>query len=184
MNLHGKVAIVTGAASGIGAEIVRLYLEAGAQVVGVDRNAQAVPPELHAKHPAALRAVSGDVSVEKTAIEYTRITLAEFGRIDIMVNNAGIAPVKPIHTHTPAEWDAVMNINVKSIYFSARHVVPVMQAQGGGLFLNTGSISSVTGVQTCALSISVAGDLRRATRLGSLIRIPAALEHHRPNHLQ
>lgn len=146
MNLHGKVAIVTGAASGIGAEIARLYLEAGAQVVGVDRNTQAVPQELHAKHPAALRAVSGDVSVEQTAIEYTRVALSEFGRIDIMVNNAGIAPVKPIHMHTPAEWDAVMNINVKSIYFSARHVVPVMQAQGGGLFLNTGSISSVTGM--------------------------------------
>lgn len=90
MNLHGKVAIVTGAASGIGAEIVRLYLEAGAQVVGVDRNTQAVPQELHAKHPAALRAVSGDVSVEQTAIEYTRVALSEFGRIDIMVNNAGV----------------------------------------------------------------------------------------------
>jgi len=51
MNLHGKVAIVTGAASGIGAEIVRLYLDAGARVVGVDRNPQAAPPELQAKHP-------------------------------------------------------------------------------------------------------------------------------------
>ncbi|GBL17545.1 cyclopentanol dehydrogenase [Chloroflexota bacterium] len=68
--------------------------------------------------------------MSKLRLEYTRVALAEFGRIDIMVNNAGIAPVKPIHMHTPAEWDAVMNINVKSIYFSARHVVPVMAGAG------------------------------------------------------
>ena len=79
MNLHGKVAIVTGAASGIGAEIVRLYLDAGARVVGVDRNPQAAPPELQAKHPLALRTVTGDVAVEQTALEYTRVALAAFG---------------------------------------------------------------------------------------------------------
>jgi NAD(P)-dependent dehydrogenase (short-subunit alcohol dehydrogenase family) len=92
------------------------------------------------------RAVVGDVSDESTAIRYANEATQAFGRIDVMVNNAGVACVKPIADHTPEEWDRVMNINVKSIYWSARHVIPVMKAQRAGLFLNTGSISSVTGM--------------------------------------
>ena len=63
-----------------------------------------------------------------------------------MINTAGIAVVKPIADHTPEECDRLMNVNVKSIYWSARHIIPVMKANGGGLFLNTGSISSVCGI--------------------------------------
>jgi NAD(P)-dependent dehydrogenase (short-subunit alcohol dehydrogenase family) len=63
-----------------------------------------------------------------------------------MINNAGVAVIKKIADHTPEEWDRVMNINVKSIYWSAKSVVPEMQKRGGGLFLNTGSISSVVGL--------------------------------------
>ena len=63
-----------------------------------------------------------------------------------MICNAGIALPKPIHETTPEEWDRVMGVNVKAIYWAARHVVPVMRKQGGGLFLLTGSISSVCGM--------------------------------------
>lgn len=146
--LKGKVAVVTGAASGIGLEIVRLYLEEGAAVVGVDRDpnlARAVEGVAGA-HRDRFRAVVGDVAGEAVAIEYTKTALESFGRIDVMVNNAGIALVKPIADHTPEEWDRIMNVNVKALYWSARHVVPVMQRQGAGLFLNTGSISSVCGM--------------------------------------
>jgi len=145
MNLDGKVAVVTGGASGIGAAIVRQFVEAGARVVAVD-----VDPalnEAHAGLPAdRLRCVVGDVSLEATAGAYTRAALDAFGRIDVMVNNAGVACVKPIADHSPEEWDRVMNVNVKALYWSARAVVPVMKGQGGGLFLNTGSISSVVGI--------------------------------------
>ena len=64
-----------------------------------------------------------------------------------MICNAGIALPKPIHDTAPEEWDRVMGVNVKSIYYAARHVVPVMRKQGGGLFLLTGSISSVCGME-------------------------------------
>jgi NAD(P)-dependent dehydrogenase (short-subunit alcohol dehydrogenase family) len=94
----------------------------------------------------SLRCVVGDVAKEETAIAYTREALDAFGRIDVMINNAGVACVKPIADHSPEEWDRVMNVNVKAIYWSARAVVPVMKRQGGGLFLNTGSISSVAGI--------------------------------------
>ena len=62
------------------------------------------------------------------------------------MNNAGVSVVKPLHEHTPEEWDRVMDVNVKSIYWAARHVIPVMRRQGGGVILNTASISGVVGI--------------------------------------
>jgi NAD(P)-dependent dehydrogenase (short-subunit alcohol dehydrogenase family) len=87
----------------------------------------------------------GDVAREETAAAFTREALDAFGRIDVVIANAGIAVVKTIAEHTPDDWDRVMNVNVKSIYWAARAVVPVMKQQGGGLFLLTGSISAVGG---------------------------------------
>jgi NAD(P)-dependent dehydrogenase (short-subunit alcohol dehydrogenase family) len=148
VDLSGKVAVVTGAASGIGAEVARLYVEAGAKVVAVDVDPALpeVAQRLAGAKSEAVRAVVGDVASEETAARYVATALDAFGRIDVMVNNAGVACVKAIADHTPEDWDRVFDINVKSIYWSARHVVPVMKRQGGGLFLNTGSISSVAGI--------------------------------------
>jgi dihydroanticapsin dehydrogenase len=148
MNLEGKSVIVTGGGSGIGAEIARLFLESGARLVAVDLD-PALPEALGAlksRYPDRLRCVVGDVALEETARAYTSAALEAYGRIDVMINNAAVACVKPIADHTPEEWDRVMNVNVKSIYWSARHVVPEMKKTGGGLFLNTGSISSVVGL--------------------------------------
>ncbi len=145
MDLSGKVVVVTGAGSGIGEAIARLFVEEGAKVVAVD-----VDPKLEKTlggiDREKLRCVVGDVAAQGTADVYTRTALEAFGRLDVMINNAGIACVKPIAEHSPEEWDRVMNVNVKSIYWSACAVVPVMKKQGGGLFLNTGSISSVAGM--------------------------------------
>lgn len=148
MKLDGKVAVVTGAASGIGEAVVRVYLEHGARVVAVDADTRlpAVFADLDDGRAGRTRYVVGDVSRGETADAYVRTALDAFGRIDLMVNNAGVSIVKPIADHTPEEWDRVMGVNVKSLYWSARAVVPVMKGQGGGLFLNTGSISSVVGI--------------------------------------
>ncbi len=148
MNLTDKVVIVTGAASGIGAEIVRLFLDAGARIVAVDIDPQlpAVAEDRMRRFPERLRCVVGDVGSEETAQAYTREAMESFGKIDVMINNAAVSVVKPIAEHTPEEWDRVMNVNVKSLYWSARAVVPEMKKTGGGLFLNTGSISSVVGL--------------------------------------
>jgi NAD(P)-dependent dehydrogenase (short-subunit alcohol dehydrogenase family) len=149
MNLSGKVAIITGAASGIGAEIARLYLEAGAQLVAVDRDPN-LPEVIAAFSMDAedrVRTVIGDVAEESTPIAYCHEAIRSFGRIDVMVNNAGVACVKPIADHSPDEWDRVINVNLKSIYWSSRHVIPIMKEQRSGLILNTGSISSVVGIE-------------------------------------
>src|SRR5262245_22887980 len=146
MDLKNKVAVITGAGSGIGEATVRVFLDAGARVVAVDLN-----PELtrtcEGADRSVLRCVVGDVAIEATSADYVNTALGAFGRIDVMICNAGIALPRPIHETAPEEWDRVMGVNVKAIYYAARHVVPVMRKQGGGLFLLTGSISSVCGME-------------------------------------
>jgi NAD(P)-dependent dehydrogenase (short-subunit alcohol dehydrogenase family) len=146
MKMHDKTAIITGSASGIGAETVRLFLEAGANVVAVDVQEPPCPPALQHTYGPRVRSVHGDVALEATAKEAVQLATKSFGTIDVLINNAGIAIIKKLHEHTPEDWDRVMNINVKSIYWFARHVIPVMQKQGSGVILNTGSISSVIGI--------------------------------------
>ncbi len=149
VSLTGKVAVVTGAASGIGLAIVKQYLDSGiAGLVAVDLAAQ-VPASLAAiTKDNRLRYVGGDVGIDDTAQRFTDTALEHFGRIDILVNNAGINVVKALHLHTPEEWDLVMNTNVKAMYFAGRHILPVMMRQKTGVILNTGSISGETGIPT------------------------------------
>ena len=164
ISLRDKCAIVTGAASGIGLAIVQHYLASDALgVVAVDR----------ADPPAALREllqsprlkfVSGDVAAESTAREFTRVALDAFGRIDVLVNNAGISAVKALHEHTPDEWDKVMNTNAKAIYVASRFVVPVMIQQKSGVILNTGSISGCVGIPGQGAYAASKGAVHQMTR--------------------
>lgn len=146
MKLHDKTAIITGSASGIGAQTVWLFLEAGANVIAVDVQEPTCPPALQHSYGPRVKQLLGDVAMEGTARQAVELATKSFGSVDILINNAGIAVVKKIHEHTPEEWDRVMNVNVKSIYWFARHVIPVMQKQKRGVILNTGSISSVVGL--------------------------------------
>jgi NAD(P)-dependent dehydrogenase (short-subunit alcohol dehydrogenase family) len=148
VSLEGKVAIVTGAASGIGAAIVRQYLRSGIRgLVAVDI-APDLPGGMVSAYSDRLKYVRGDVGSDETARAFTREAIEHFGRIDILVNNAGVNVVKALHLHTPEEWDLVMNTNVKAMYFAGRHVLPVMMEQKSGVILNTGSISGETGIPT------------------------------------
>jgi NAD(P)-dependent dehydrogenase (short-subunit alcohol dehydrogenase family) len=162
VTLSGKVAIITGAFSGIGLATVIQFIEAGAAVVAVDR--AEVPAALGGLAGAKLAIVQGDVSQESTAIEFTRVALEQFGKIDVLVNNAGISVVKAIHEHTPEEWDAVMGVNVKAAYWAARHVIPHMIKNGGGVILNTGSISGQVGIGTQGAYGPSKGAIHQMTR--------------------
>ena len=177
MNLNDKVAVVTGAASGIGAAIVSLFVEAGARVVAVDRDPRLpeIAPSLVTGREDRLRVVVGDVAGEEVHRAYVAEAVMAFGRIDIMINNAGVACVKPIHEHSPEEWDRVMNINVKSIYWSSRHAIPVMIEQGGGLILNTGSISSVAGIAGQGAYAASKGAVAQMTRQMAIEYAPAGI---------
>jgi NAD(P)-dependent dehydrogenase (short-subunit alcohol dehydrogenase family) len=108
--------------------------------------------------------VQGDVGDESTAIEFTKIARDQFGRLDVFVSNAAVSVVKAIHLHTPEEWDSVMNANVKSFYWAARHVIPIMIEQGGGLILISGSISGEVGIPTQGAYAPSKGALHQITR--------------------
>jgi NAD(P)-dependent dehydrogenase (short-subunit alcohol dehydrogenase family) len=167
ISLAGKVAVVTGAFSGIGLAIARAYLDCGAAgVIAVDRQKD-IPDELkeaQSLYSGKLHIVHGDVAQEPTAIEFTRAALEHFSRFDILVSNAAVSVVKPLHLHSPEEWDSVMNVNVKSLYWAARHVIPVMMAQGRGLILITGSISGEAGIPKQGGYAASKGALHQMTR--------------------
>ena len=167
ISLAGKVAVVTGAASGIGLAITRRYLGCGATgVVAVDRRTD-LPPEMEEpkrQHGDRLQFVFGDVGQEATSVQCVETAMKNFGRLDIFVCNAGISVIKPVHEHTPDEWDAVFNTNVKAVYWASRHAIPVMMRQGGGLFLLTGSISGENGIPTQGAYAPSKGALHQMTR--------------------
>jgi len=144
--LDGKTAIVTGGASGIGAATVRRFLDQGASVVSVDRTATGLPDGLASEAAGRCRGVAGDVREASTFARAVEAALGLGGTLDVVVNNAAISLVKPIHEHTPEEWHRVFDTNVTSLYHSAVATVPVMIRQRRGLILNTGSISSVVGI--------------------------------------
>lgn len=166
ITLQGKVAIVTGASSGIGLAIVRAFLEADAAVVGVFLPSDPAH-ELHSLIPTyagLLELVPGDVGEGSTAQRFTEAGMRRFGHIDVMVNNAGTSVVKPIHEVTPQEWDTVMNTNLKAVYWAARHVIPVMMKQNRGVILNTGSISGEVGIATQGVYGPSKGAIHQLTR--------------------
>ena len=167
ISLAGKVCIVTGASSGMGLAITRAYLDAGAEGVVAVYRREGVPPELAESqklYGAKLVIVRGDVGEEQTAIDFTKAALDHFGKIDVFLSNAALSIVKAIHEHTPEEWDTVMNANVKSMYWAARHVLPMMMEQKHGLILISGSISGEVGIPTQGAYAPSKGALHQMTR--------------------
>jgi NAD(P)-dependent dehydrogenase (short-subunit alcohol dehydrogenase family) len=167
ISLEGKIAIVTGASSGIGLAITRAYLDCGAAgVIAVFRRNE-IPNELielQRVYGDKLVVVHGDVGDEKTAVKFTQTALERFGKIDIFVSNAAISIVKAIHLHTEQEWDTVINANVKSLYWASKHIIPVMIEQHTGLILVSGSISGEVGIPTQGAYAPSKGALHQMTR--------------------
>jgi NAD(P)-dependent dehydrogenase (short-subunit alcohol dehydrogenase family) len=141
MRLAGKVAVITGAAAGIGFAYARRFVAEGARVVLAD----VVDPLPAAEKLAAgdhVLAIRTDVSETATVRAMVDAAVARFGRIDVLVNNAAVfATLKPqrFDEIPEAEWDRVMAVNVKGIWNCTRAVVPVMRAHGGGRIINVAS---------------------------------------------
>jgi 3-oxoacyl-[acyl-carrier protein] reductase len=141
--LQNKVAIVTGAASGFGAEIARLYVKEGAKVAVADLNeagAKAVAGELGGNAIA----VKCDVAQRTDIDNLVAATLKQFGTIDIVVNNAGYTHKnQPMLDTDEAAFDRCFDVNVKSIYLMAQAVVPVLRKKKSGCIINVGSVSGM-----------------------------------------
>ena len=165
--LQDRVAVITGAASGIGLASARRFAEEGAVVVGVDLNTDAV--EALAKETGGA-AITCDVTDEQ-AVEamYARV-VAEHGGVDIAFNNAGISPPEDdsiLETGIDA-WERVQRVNLTSVYLCCKYVLPHMRAQGRGSIINTASFVAVMGAATSqiAYSASKGGVLSMTRELG------------------
>ena len=142
--LEGKVCVITGTASGIGAESARLFASEGATVVGVD-----IDP-----HANGSITIEADVTDERQVREMYRRVRDEFGRIDVLFNNAGINPSDDASVlDTPLEaWQRVQDVNVRSVFLCCKHGIPHLLDAGGGSVINTASFVAVLGAAVSQIS--------------------------------
>lgn len=142
--LADKVAVVTGGASGLGAGFVRRFVAEGARVVAVDINEVGVR-DVCASVDSAI-AVHGDVSVEADVAGAVARAVREFGRLDVMVNNAGILGVTgPVAGTELRDWDHALAVLLTSVFLGVKHAAPTMIAQGSGSIINVASTAGVQG---------------------------------------
>jgi 3-oxoacyl-[acyl-carrier protein] reductase len=143
MRLKDKIAIVTGAGSGMGEAIAHTYAREGARVAVLDVNEQAANKVASAIGAAAL-AVACDVTDKADIVRAVEMTEKKFGSTDILVNNAGVAHVnKPLMEIDEREYDRVFDVNVKGVFMFIQSVVPAMRQKGGGVIVNIGSTAGL-----------------------------------------
>jgi NAD(P)-dependent dehydrogenase (short-subunit alcohol dehydrogenase family) len=143
--LDGKVAIVTGGASGIGAGTVRRFAEEGARVVVADLNVEA-GQQLAGELGEVGRFVEADVADEGDVAAVVDLAVAEFGRLDCMFNNAGIiGVVGPISVTSVEAWDRSVAVLLRSVFLGMKHAARVMVPQRAGAILSTSSTAGITG---------------------------------------
>lgn len=148
--LEGKVAIVTGSGSraegiGNGRATAILFAREGAKVLITDSNAEAANRtlELIQQEGGEAEVFVGDATKEQDAKAMVDLALERWGRVDILDNNVGIEGAGTVVEVSEAEWQKVMDVNLKSMFLVSKFVVPVMEKQGGGAIINISSISSV-----------------------------------------
>jgi 3-oxoacyl-[acyl-carrier protein] reductase len=137
MRLKNKICVVTGAAQGIGAATVARFLAEGASVVGCDRNPGAI-------HQDAV-SFAVDVTQREQVDALVAAVLARFGRIDVLVNNAGITRDARLVKMTQAQFDDVIDVNLRGVFHCAQAVAPTMISQGAGAILNASSVVGLYG---------------------------------------
>lgn len=134
--VENRVVIITGGSSGIGKASALAFAETGASVVVTSRDlsrSEAVAREIGENGLALAVDVSQHDDVQRMIAE----TMARYGRIDVLFNNAGISPSGRVTDITEADWDTCMDIDLKSIFLACKHAIPPMQAAGGGVILTT-----------------------------------------------
>ncbi len=166
--LQGRVALVTGAASGIGRATAVLLAHEGAAVVLVDlQDAEPTVKEITASGGRAVFA-RADVTRASDCATVVERTMQEFGRIDILFNNAGIVRRATVVGTTEEEWDRVMAVNVKSIFLMSKAAIPLMIRGGGGVIVNTASGWGLVGGRDAASYCASKGAVVNLTRAMAL----------------
>ncbi|MCL5010874.1 MAG: glucose 1-dehydrogenase [Patescibacteria group bacterium] len=166
MRLNNKTAIITGAGSGIGRTIALLFSGEGVKVVVADwseKNGQETADMIKKQGGSAVF-VKTDVSKAEDVAKMADVCLKEFGRIDILVNNAGIVKMGPLHETSEDDWDAVLNVNLKSVFLSCKKVIPEMLKQGKGKIVNIASVAGLVGFENTGPYCASKGGIIALTR--------------------
>ena len=163
LELDGKVAIVTGASRGLGRSSAVALLEQGVRVLAVARSIDELR-KLESEHPEAVLAVQCDMQDGAAVAALPQQALDAFGRLDIVVNNAGIAPAGKFVEQSPAVWQQVMAVNVTAPMLLAQAAGRIMLAQGSGKIINIASTSGILGKATLVAYSSSKGALLQFTK--------------------
>jgi meso-butanediol dehydrogenase / (S,S)-butanediol dehydrogenase / diacetyl reductase len=166
MRLEGKVCIVTGGGSGIGRATCLAFAEEGARVAVADKRreaAEAVAAECTAKGAEAT-GIAADVAKEADAKRMVDETVRRFGRLDVLVNNAGYGFAGTVVDTDEQAWDDLMAVNVRGVYLCSKHAIPAMAANGGGAIVNTASVVAAVGIRNRAAYCASKGAVAALTR--------------------
>ena len=167
MRLMGKVAIVTGAASGMGAATAKLFAAEGAKVILTDileQEGKVLAKEIGGEARFHKLDVTSEVDWDALVFE----ALSTYGRIDVLINNAGVSGSHPDILNTDT-WDEQMNINARGVFLGMRAIIPKMQNAGGGSIVNISSISGLTGQKFVHMGYNAAkGAVRLASKAASV----------------
>ncbi len=180
--LDGKVAIITGAGSGFGRATTLLFTLEGASVLVVDRDeagAKTTIAAVEQTHPGKASAFVADVTKSADVAAMVQTAVERYGKLDILFNNAGIGgQVTAIEKMDEENWDAVLAVNLKSVFLGAKYAFPELRKNGGGVILNTASVSAIVASPGyAAYTASKAG----VVQLTKLIALEGAPHHIRSN---
>jgi NAD(P)-dependent dehydrogenase (short-subunit alcohol dehydrogenase family) len=163
--LDGQTVWISGATSGIGRGAAELFLREGAKVAMVDIDAaRGVPLEKELAALGPVRFIQCDVSNEAQVRVSIDETVRHFGGLQTIVNNAGIVHVKKLHEYSEQEWDRLMGVNVKSIFFSTKHGLAHLKKHARSYIVNLGSISSFVGQSSTPAYTASKGAVLQLTR--------------------
>lgn len=166
MKLHNRVAVITGAGSGIGRAMATRFASEGARVLAADIDGAAAEETSASVRAAGGTCTAYQVNVVEPVAVAAMIAQAHitYGRLDILCNNAGIGSTTDVVACEPDEWDRVMTVNVKSVYLGCKYAIPGMIAEGGGVIINTASVAGMVGIAKRASYCASKGAVIALTR--------------------
>lgn len=168
--VKGKIAIVTGGALGMGRSHSMLLAKEGAKVVVTDINEQAGQQTVEdiKKEGGEAVFIKHDVANDADWKKVIQFALDTYGKVDVLVNNAGILIMKPVNETTEEEWDKIFSINAKGVFLGCKYILPAMQKAGGGSIVNISSIYGIVGAPSAAAYEATKGAVRLLTKAAAV----------------